>query len=447
MVSWFSALKGYLKPQVLVFLFLGFSCGIPYNLLAATFSLWLTDSGLTLAVIGLSSLVLIPYSFRFLWAPLVDNVRLPFLSDKFGLKKSWGIVFQIGLLISVIGLAFSNPSSDFFVYRFESQIKGQDVINVLPLATFFWAFLAAFFAASQDIVVDALRVDTLNPEEYGQGAGLYQYGYRMGMLLSGAGVIALASYVPWCVAYLCAGCGVFVGLVALLAVKTIKETHRKTSFRQMVVEPIKDFAVRHQWVMVLSFVVLYKMCNSVLGKMATVFYRYLDFSNNEIALISGTIGPVVTMLGVAVGGVVVMRYSVLKCLFWLGCVECLTSLAFALFFFAGHSIAFYCLVIVFDNIVGGMGGTVFVAYLTSLCSRKFSATQYALLSSLIMLPMSVAASYSGFLAEMLGWYEFFIMTGFLMVPALFLLLVMMRQNEKLEKNRKNASEDMLKITA
>ena len=431
MKTWIDAFKGYLKPPVLLFLFLGFSCGVPYNLVGSTLSLWLAQSMTATAAIGLFALVLIPYNFKFLWAPFIDSVEIPYLAKRLGRKKAWGAVFQIGLAVSILGLALTPPAENQWVYRFFTTADGQEIENILPLQTFFWAFLTAFFAASQDIVVDALRVDTLTKDEMGEGASLYQYGYRMGMLLSGAGVLALSSRVSWSAAYAVTAFFVFVGLLALLRVKNVSEKGEKADIRQLFFPAFKDFVSRHKnWIVVLSFVVLYKLCNAMLGKMAYVFYAKMDFTTDQIALVSGTIGPFVTMIGVAIGGILVARFSVLKCLFYLGWVECLTSLTFALLSIVGNNVPFFVLTIVFDNIVGGMGGSVFVAYLSGLCSRKCSATQYALLSGLMAISTSFVASVSGFLAEKMGWYEFFIMTGFLMVPALCLLIGLMNHERK-----------------
>ena len=431
MKTWINAIKGYSNPAVLLFLFLGFSCGVPYNLVGSTLTLWLTQSMNTAAVRGLFALVLIPYNFKFLWAPLIDHVEIPLLSH-LGRKKAWGVVFQIGLVVSIIGLAFSHPAENRWAYRFTTQVDGQSVENILPLQTFLWAFLTAFFAASQDIVVDALRVDTLDKEEMGEGASLYQYGYRMGMLLSGAGVLALSSRISWSGAYAVAAFFVFIGLMAMLRVKNISEKTEELDVPHMFFPAFSDFIGRHKkWILLLIFVVMYKLCNAMLGKMAYVFYAKVGFTTDQIAFVSGTIGPFVTMIGVAIGGVLVARFSVLKCLFYLGWIECLTSLTFAIFSLVGNNVPFFIATIVFDNVVGGMGGSVFVAFLSGLCSRRYSATQYALLSSLMAVSTSFVASTSGFLMEKMGWYEFFIMTGFLMVPALCLLVGMINDERKM----------------
>ena len=424
MNSWKKALLGYLKPAVWVFFFLGFSCGIPYNLLNYSLNLWLNDVATPKEVIGLFSLVVLPYSLKFLWSPMIDNVRLPFLSKKMGVKRAWGLIFQIGLLLSVWGMAFSDPAHDSWRFHFMKD----GIAYAIPLGVYVFAFLSAFFAASQDIVVDALRIDTLTKQELGEGSGMYQYGYRIGMLLSGAGVVALAGLWSWQSAYLFASLFVIVGMLALCLMH-VKETPRinQGGWRALL-KPFSCFMKEHQaWIAILLFVVLYKICNAVLGRMVLTFYRETGFSNNEISLWSGLIGPWITVFGAMLGGILVAKFAILKLLLWLGCVEILTSLAFAGLAVIGYSLPALCLVITFDNIVGGMGGAVFVAYLSGLCDRRYSATQYAILSSVMAISTSTISAYSGFWAKDMGWPLFFVFTGVLMIPALCLLKWLMHK--------------------
>ncbi len=434
MHTWKTAFKGYLNPSVFIFLFLGFSCGIPYNLLGYSLSLWLTGSGVALSVVGFFALVLLPYNFKFLWAPVVDRIRIPYLAYKMGPKKAWAFLFQIGLILSVWGLASFSPDQNSWTYIWNRLDETGNPIQVMiPLQTYLFAFLTAFFAASQDIVVDALRIDTLKKEEMGEGAGTYQLGYRMGMLLSGAGVVAVSTWISWNLAYFLAGCALVYGMISLFFVKEKSGSDiPKTShlFREMIVAPFQDFARHSFWWGILLFIVLYKLCNAVLGRMALPFYDQMGFSKVEISLISGTFGPWITVIGVALGGVLVMRYSILKILFALGCVEILTSIAFAVFSLLGHNLPAFILVIIFDNIIGGMGGAVFVAFLSNLCSKSYSATQYALLTGFMMLASSVVSVYSGLWVEQMGWFGFFLFTGLLMIPALFLLLFIIKKNQK-----------------
>lgn len=430
MVSWIDSLKGYLKPAVFIFFFLGFSCGLPYSLIGYSLSLWMADVGISLSVIGFFALVLLPYNFKFVWAPLIDKIKIPYFSYKIGPKKTWLLFFQIGLIVSVFCLSLFSPNKNTWTYLME----GENGPISIPLQTYLFSFMVAFFAASQDIVVDALRIDTLKKEEFGEGAGMYQFGYRMGMLIAGAGVVALSAVMGWQKSYFFVSILLFCGLVSTFFVKEEKtpivQNKNERFWYEMIVRPFQDFMQKSNWLWILIFIVLYKLCNAVLGRMALPFYRELGFSKAEIALISGTIGPWITLTGVALGGVLVMRYPILKLLMALGFVEILTSIVFGVFSYFPNSTFMFLIVIIFDNIVGGMGGAVFVAFLSGLCSKKYSATQYALLTSLMMFAVSIVSVYSGVWAEKMGWYTFFIFTGCLMVPALVLLRYLILKEEK-----------------
>lgn len=433
--TWSTALKGYLKPSVFIFLFLGFSCGLPFNLIVYSLALWMADTGISLAVIGFFSLVLLPYNFKFLWAPLVDRIQLPYLARKMGSKKAWALIFQVGLLLSIWGLSIFPPHENTWIWSLVLTDKsGADVIAQIPLQTYLFALLTAFFAASQDIVVDALRIDTLSKEELGEGAGMYQFGYRMGMLLAGAGVVAASAYISWQSAYFIVGSIVSLGMVSTFFVhepKRIEPEANKSVWQTMVLNPFYDFMSKANWYWILIFIVLYKLCNAILGRMALPFYQQMGFSKGEISLVSGTFGPWITMSGIALGGIFVMKYPILKLLFALGLVEILTSIAFAGFSLFYHSLPAFFIVIIFDNIVGGMGGAVFVAFLSGLCSKAYSATQYALLTSLMMVASSMVSVYSGVWAQEMGWFVFFLFTGVLMLPALGLLFYLIRKEKVL----------------
>lgn len=412
MVNRMTALQGYLKKKVLLFFALGLSCGIPFNLIGNTLSLWVKESGVDLKTIGLFAFAMIPYSFKFLWAPVIDRVRLPYLS-RLGAKKAWGILFQIGLLVCLLMMSWINP---------------QTQIGLL----FGCCFMAAFFAASQDIVVDALRIDTLSGDSLKEGSAIYQFGYRMGLLVTGAGVIALSAFVPWQVCYMISSFLILIGLVSLYLIQEpLDQKHESVSFKSLIVNPFVDFIHRHaHWVSLLVFIVLYKLSNALLGKMSYPFYADIGFSKNEIALISGTIGPWITMAGVFLGGLLMVRFGYLKSLLYLGMVEILTSLAYAGLALIGPNAGAFLMVIFFDNVVGGMGGAVFVGFLSALCVRVYSATQYALLTSFMMIATSFFAGFSGHAVHFLGWVNFFIFTGIIMIPAL-LLLSWLIQKEKI----------------
>ena len=289
--------------------------------------------------------------------------------------------------------------------------------------------MIAFFAASQDIVVDALRINTLSDNDLKEGSSLYQLGYRIGMLITGAAIIALSSHISWSFCYQISALFIIMGILALLLLDEpqIKEI-KKINLQHLLFAPFTDFIQRHKiWFKLLLFIVLYKICNALLGRMAAPFYINIGFSKEQIALISGTFGPFITMAGVFLGGILMVKLGYFKSMMYLGFIEILTSLAFATLAIIGPNILAFTSVIIFDNIVGGMGGAVFVAFLSSLCSKHHSATQYALLTSLTMVVLSSLTAVTGYMVDFLGWPKFFILTGITMLPALFLLKSMMKE--------------------
>ena len=241
MKSWKGAVLNYLNPIVFIFLFLGFSCGLPYNLLGYSLSLWMRKVDIPLFIIGFFGLVFLPYSFKFLWAPFVDKIKVPYLW-KIGQKKAWALIFQTGLFWSIIGLAISAPNTNVLTF---SYVREGEIFQI-PIQTFIFAFLTAFFAASQDIVVDALRIDTLSKDELGEASGTYQLGYRIALLVSGAGVVMASAHISWTLAYIVVAFLTFVGMVSILFVQEpqSKSVPKKDLFHQMVVAPFADFMQR-----------------------------------------------------------------------------------------------------------------------------------------------------------------------------------------------------------
>jgi len=405
--------KLFFKRDILAFFFLGLSCGIPLNLIGNTLAVRATQSGLDLKTIGLFALVMTPYSLKFLWSPVIDTFSLPF-ANRFGKKKTWAVLFQICLGACLLSISLVDVAMQ---------------TNLL----FALCFLCAFCSASQDIVVDALRIDVLDEDSLKEASSTYQLGYRIAMLITGAGVIALSSRVSWATCYQLSVVLFILGICGLFLIKepVLKQkTSSALPLKQMLIEPFSNFISRHKnWFILLCFILLYKMCNAFLGKMAYPFYLKTGFSPDEIALVSGTIGTFITMFGVFCGGALMLKFGYLKSLMYLGFVEILTSVAFALLAVIGPKVYAFMGVIIFDNIVGGMGGAVWVGFLSSLCVPAYSATQYALLTSFTMFSTSVLAAYSGHLAEYMGWEKFFLSTGFMMIPALILLGWMLKKGE------------------
>ena len=390
------------NPRVWPFLGLGLASQAPVNLVGGTLKYWFSTEGVDLSKIGIFSLVLIPYSLKFLWAPWIDQSNLP-LAHLFGRKKVWGLLSQIFVMIFLFLLSQAQPST---------QIT---YIFVLCLGI-------TLASATQDIVIDALRIDTLEGDELAQGTALYQVGARLGQLAAVAGMIFLSAHIAWRSAYQTSIFLIVLGFVSMLGVREQKAARQgKISFQNLIVEPFKEMVEKSHFGTLCIFVIAYRLCNCMLGPMAYPFYYQIGYTAEQISIVSGTFGVFVTMAGVFLGGLLLMRFKYRPLLFWLGSLEILTSVAFAALALIGPSILAFFIVILFDNIMAGMGAAVWVVYLSNFCSRKFSGTQYAFLSALNMIPLSIIAGASGRLAEIMGWPLFFIFTGWLMVPALWMI--------------------------
>ena len=384
------------KGAVWPFLGLGLASQAPVNLIGGTLKYWFRTEGVDLGQIGLFGLVLIPYTLKFLWAPFIDRINLPG-ATRFGRKKIWGLLTQLFLMCCLFMLSLANPAHNL-------------------TGVFIVCLMIAFASATQDIVIDALRIDTLQGDELKEGTSAYQLGARIGMLGAVAGMIFLSAHVSWQTAYQISIISIVLGFISLCFVREKKAEIKPVNFNELIVEPFKDFVLRNKHFGLLClFVVAYKLCNGVLGPMAYPFYYDVGFTAEQISIVSGTFGVFI------LGGIVMLRYNYRPLLFYLGFIEIFTSFAFAGLALAGPSMPLFFAVILFDNILAGMGGAVWVAYLSTLCNRQFSGTQYAFLTALNMIPLSVIASSGGFLAESMGWPTFFVFTGILMIPALCML--------------------------
>jgi MFS transporter, PAT family, beta-lactamase induction signal transducer AmpG len=443
MKTWFEASKIYFNPRIISILFLGFASGLPLLLVYGTLSYWLDIEGVSLATIGFFSLARLPYTFKYLWAPLIDHVRLPILSKLIGHRRSWALLSQTCLIAAIIGLGHSNPSET-------------------PEVTAFFAVLVAFFSATQDILLDAYRIELLKDDEQGAGAAMYVNGYRLGMLIAGAVAIGLSSWISWPLVYSLMGALIVIGMITILfnaepenlAAQDQEIARKKQSEKLIengtepwiansvshinvaVIHPFKDFISRSGWVMILVLIILYKMGEAMLGAMANPFYHQTGFSAGEIASVTKIFGLAATVIGATVGGIVVYRFGILRALLYCGIVQMLSTLLFALQAEVGHNVPMLMVAISGENITAGMATTAFVAYISSKCNSAHTATQYALLSSIMAIPRDVFASQSGVMAEYLGWTWFFISCSALALPALVLLLWM-------TKNDPEASEKPL----
>ncbi|MBF0096019.1 MAG: AmpG family muropeptide MFS transporter [Magnetococcales bacterium] len=433
--QWWQACSVYTEKRVLAILFLGFSSGLPLALTFSTLSVWLSEEGVSKTSIGLFALTGIPYTFKFLWSPLIDQLSLPWLCQKWGRRRSWALLTQVALLISLLLLGFSQPNDN-------------------PLTTAGLALLVAFWSASQDIVIDAYRVEILQERQYGAGAAIYVLGYRLGMLLSGAGALFLATYYGWTITYTVMALFMGVGILTIV-LNPEPQTHQQrgtvlhttpvplwfTAWCQLpgrrgrlmhwiakaVIAPFSDFTHREGWLIVLLFILFYKLGDSLAGVMSNPFYLELGFSKIEIATISKLFGLAATLLGSVVGGVMVSRLSIMKSLLYCGILQMLSNLMFVVLAQSGHNLTALTLTIAIENFSGGMGTSAFVAYLSSLCNIAYTATQYALLSSFMAFGRTLLASMGGSLADQMSWTLFFLLTTVAALPGLALLWLMTRR--------------------
>ncbi len=418
LASWLAALSVYRDRRILVILLMGFSSGLPLLLTLSTLSYWLAKVGVDKTAIGLFALVGLPYSFKFLWAPAIDHLPVPILGRLLGHRRAWALVTQAGLILSIVAMGTSDPAVD-------------------PWATAAFALAVAFFSASQDIVLDAYRIEVLNESEQGAGAAAIQAGYRIGLLAAGAGAIALSDFFGWFWIFVGLAALVLVGVIAVLLgpEPQVQRGQRETEgasrsgqawIRDAVISPFTDFLKRRGWWVILCFVLLYKFGDAIGGVMANPFYIEIGFTGVEIASVSKVFGMLATLAGVFAGGALVARYGIFKALVIGGILQALTNLLFALQAVVGHDIVMLAVVIGADNFTGGLGSAAFVAYLSMLCNTAFTGTQYALLTSFMAFGRTLLSSGGGWLADQMDWVAFFVLTTGLAIPGLVILWWMIR---------------------
>lgn len=401
------ALKIYQDRRMVTMLSFGFSSGFPLALVVSTLTLWLKDSGVALVTIGALSLIKTPFSFKWAWAPFVDRVKLPFLS-RLGQRRSWALLSQIMLFLGIMGM---------------STVNIQSGLTLLII----FAVIVVFSSGTQDIVLDAYRIDVFEEDEQAAGAAVFTLGYRLGMIFSGAGALFLSDMMSWNHVYQIMALGAFIGMITVFCIKEpdkkFKTTYKNVSdfLKTAVVEPLVDFLKRPYCITILAFIFFYRMSDAYMGQMAYVFYDDLGFSKSQIAAASKIYGMVATIAGGFIGGIVMNKLGMFKGLFFCGILQSITNFIYVLQAQIGKQFAMLCTTIAFDNIAAGMATIAFVAYLSSLCNKKYTATQYALLSSLMTLSRDIFASTSGWLAASVDWEIFFILTVFMGLPGLLLL--------------------------
>ncbi len=436
--SWHKAFSIYAQPRVLGMIFLGFSAGLPFLLVFSTLSAWLRDEGVARSVIGFFSWVGVTYSIKVFWAPVIDRLPIPVLTRFLGKRRSWMLVAQIGIAAGLVGMGLSDS---------HSQLQ--------QIALF--AVWVAFCSATQDIVIDAYRIEAVVPEFQGAMAATYVLGYRVALLMAGAGAFYIADYSNWQLAYFAMAAMMGVGVITTLIIKEPDHALNKLSqhvehelesaislsqsstmasrlvlwFSNAVVSPFIEFFSRNgkAGLLILALIAVYKMSDITMGVMANPFYLDLGFSKKEIADISKIFGFFMTIAGASIGGIMVVRYGIMKPLLFGAVMVALTNLLFALLALSEPNLVLLAGVISADNLSGGIATSVFIAYLSSLTNSAYTATQYALFSSLMTLPAKLMGGFSGIVVDHYGYHAFFIYASAIGLPAIVLVLVLIRYQQ------------------
>ncbi len=393
-------LEVYGSPRIFMMLIFGFASGLPLALTGGTLQAWMTVSGVNLRTIGIFSLVGLPYTLKFLWSPLMDRYALPWL----GRRRGWILFAQVLLFFTIVAMAFGSPQHDVWV------------VALL-------AICVAFFSASQDIVIDAYRTDLLREKERGAGTAIYVTGYRIAMLVSGGGALILSDRIGWKNTYLLMALFMIIGMIGTLCgpEPDIQVKAPKT-LREAVWGPLKDFFSRHHAVTILFLIVLYKLGDAYAGTLTTAFLiRGAGFSPTDVGEVNKGLGLVSLIVGATIGGSLLVRLGLFRSLLFFGLLQAVSNLSFMLLAWAGKSYPMLIFAVAFENLAGGMGTSAFVAFLMGLCDHRYSATQFALLSSLAVLGRVFISPTSGYAVEWLGWANFFFLTALTALPGLGLL--------------------------
>ena len=429
---WLDDLRVYLEPPVARMLLLGFSAGLPLLLVLGTLSFRLRDAGIDRTTIGFLSWVALAYAFKWAWAPLVDRLPLPLLTRTLGRRRSWLLVAQLTIVCGLAGMALTDP------------------LDNLPQLVAF-ALLVAFASATQDIALDAYRIESADLSRQAAMSAAYQVGYRSAMITASAGALWIASrfdpdegtyqHAPWVAAYICMAGFMAIGIltvafsrepVVTVAAETVRREQGRSWFYVAVVSPFLDFVLRYRWhaVLLLALIGTYRISDIVLGVMANPFYRDMGFTKDEVAAVSGVYGVILTLVGAAFGGVLALRYGVMRILMLGAVLSAATNLLFAWLSTRGHDLPGLVLVISADNLSAGIASAAFVAYLSGLTNVAYSATQYALFSSVMLLLPKFLAGWSGWVVDHFGYAAFFTSTAMLGVPVLILVWLASRAAER-----------------
>ncbi len=415
-VSWRDALLIYTRPQVIAMAFLGFSAGLPFLLVFSTLTAWLTEGGVSRSAIGFFAWVGITYSIKVLWAPITDSIRFPLLTAWLGQRRGWMLAGQTGIALGLVLMALTGPEQ----------------LIILSLC----ALLVAFSSATQDISIDAFRIESAIKEYQGAMSASYVLGYRLALLVSGAGAFFIADQTSWPVVYFCMAGLMLIGMITVMLVKEPDRGSAAIRFEGIrqwissaVVGPFSEFFIRNGKLalVMLLFIAVFRLSDIAMGIMANPFYLDMGYTKQQIGEISGVYGFLMTMVGSFVCGILVVKWGVMRPLLLGAVCVAATNLLFAGLSQLSAEVSYLVVVISADNVSGGIAATAFIAYLSSLTNRAYTATQYALFSSLMTLPGKFISGFSGLVVDGAGYFVYFIVVACLGIPAILLVLYLQRK--------------------
>jgi PAT family beta-lactamase induction signal transducer AmpG len=429
---WRDALAVYAHPRVAAMLFLGFSAGLPLLLVLGTLSFWLSEAGVARATIGHLSWVGLAYGTKFAWAPLVDRLRLPWLTAHLGRRRAWLLLAQGTIVLGLLGMAHADPARELS-------------------HTVFFALLVAFASATQDIAVDAWRIEAVEVTRQGAMAAAYQVGYRVAMITAGAGALWIAAlfdpseatydFRPWQVAYTVMAALMGVGILTTLLIPEpegvatpppVAKLGVKAWLFESFVQPFLELFQRLRWqaVLILALIAFYRISDVVLGVMSNPFYQEMGFTKDEVASVSKVYGVIMTLVGAGLGGLLVVRLGLMGTLFLGALASAASNLLFVWLYGRGHDVGALVFTVSADNLSAGIASSGFVAYLSGLVNQAYSATQYALFTSVMLLLPKALAGLSGDVVDAFGWAAFFTGTAALGVPVLLLVWLAARMEKR-----------------
>lgn len=411
-----SYLQVITNRRIAVMLLLGLSSGLPLALTSGTLQAWMALDGVDLRTIGIFSLVGLPYTLKFLWSPFMDRFASPWFRNRLGRRRGWILLTQCILLAGIFMMGLVPPKN-------------------APLLMAGLALCVAFFSASQDIVVDAYRTDTLQEKERGLGSAVFVTGYRIGMILSGALAMIMSDRIGWQNTYFIMAGLMTVGMVTtLISPEPESVPEHPRSLQEAVTGPLTDFFNRRAAVLILLLIILYKLGDAYAGTMTTAFLlRGLGFSATDVGTVNKGLGLLSVIAGATIGGTLMIRFGLFRSLLIFGILQAVSTFSFVVLAWAGKSYAIMIGAVAFENLTGGMGTASFVALLMTLCNQRYSATQFALLSSLAALGRVVISPTSGYVVEAIGWAWFFVIATLTALPGLLLLLLLKRNIEDLKQ--------------